>query len=180
MSGITIKDGLTANTARVDRNNRLEVNAVMKREIEQISEDEGQAYSWASGTYNPDALDTILLLKNTSVIHLHISAIWISSDTDTRVIVHLPVAEVTPTGTAIVGTNLNTGSQNVAEATAIRDETNNTQGPIIFSGEIHAAANPFVTSPDGSLIIAKNSSIAVDFVSAVTACDVTIIGYYEA
>ena len=102
-----------------------------------------------------------------------------SIDTDSVATIHLPVTEVTPTGTAVTGVNLNTTSQNVAEATAIRDETDNTQGSVIWSGEVYAASGPFCVDFDGAVILGKNKSIGVDYVTEGAACDVTIIGYYE-
>ena len=103
----------------VNSDNQISAKAVVESEFEFISRAKGQAYSWASGTYDPDAGDTILLVKNTSSsLALHIDKIWISADTETRVVIHLPTTEVTVTGTTITGTNLNAGSSNVADAEA--------------------------------------------------------------
>jgi len=179
--GIQIEDGKGRGfTAQVDSEGHFVVDALTLTDMAHTSEEHGLAFAWASQTYDPDAGDTILLVKNTSSTRkLFIKGITLSCDTDTRVIIHLPTTEVTPTGTTIVGVNLNTNSNNVAETTAIRDETNNTQGDVIWSGEIHAAQNPVQPELFGSIILGQNKSIGVDFVSASTAGDVTIVGYLE-
>ena len=160
--------------------NRGDVSSRSNERIYYISRDSGQSYMWASGTYDAGAGDTILLVKNTSTTrNLYIKAIWISTDTETRVVVHIPTSEVTPTGTSITGRNMNSASSNAAEATAIRDETNNSQGNIYWSGEIQAATNPYEINFHDGLILGQNESIGIDYVADVGACDVTIIGYFE-
>ena len=143
-----------------------------------VSEKHGRTYSWASGTYNYIAADTILLVKNTGSPLLYVDGVWLSVDTDTRVVIHLPTAEVTVAGVTVTGVNLNTSSGNVAEASAAQDETGNTQGGVIWSGEIHAAQAPVFIPFGGAVILAKNKSIGVDYVTVGTACDVVIIGHY--
>lgn len=177
---VQLEDGTgTGNKAKVNADFHLLTTAVIETELSHVSKERGQAFVWASGTYDPDAGDTILLLKNTGDKGLHVARIWISADVETRVVVHLPTTEVTPTGTTVTGVNLNTGSSNVAEATAIRDETNNTQGDIVWSGEVQAANDPFPLDLEDALSLAKNKSVGIDFVSAATACDVAIMGHFE-
>lgn len=167
--------------AQVDSEGHLVVDALTITDMAHTSEEHGLSFSWASGSYNPaTGDDTILLVKNTSTTRkLFIKGITISTAAETRVVVHLPTTEVTPAGTTITGINLNTNSNNVAEASAKRDETNNTQGDIIWSGEIQAATNPYDIQLFGAVIIGQNRSIGVDFVADPTACDVTIVGYFE-
>ncbi len=177
---IQIEDGKGSGfKAQVNDENQLIVRAVTESILEHVSEEKGEAYSWASQTYTPSAGDTVLLVKNTSVEHLHIFKVWLSSDIETRWIIHLPTTEVTPTGTTITGVNLNTSKSGVAEATAIRDETNNSIGDVLWSGETQAASPPYLLEFDGALILAKNKSLGVDIVGNPGAVDVTIIGHYE-
>jgi hypothetical protein len=110
---------------------------------------------------------------------LHIDGIYLSSDTDTRAVIHVPTSEVTVTGTTITGFNLNTSSANVAEAEAARDETNNSQGNIVWSGEIQASSDPIYIDFSGALILNTNDSIGIDYVADVAACDVVIAGHYQ-
>ncbi len=174
-----IEDGTGAGfRAKVDKKNRLTAKAVVLPEIHDES-DGGNAYSWVSGTFDYAAADTILLVKNTGEDKLDIEGVWLSGDTDTRVEIHLVTADVTVAGTTIVGVNLNTGSANTASAEAARNETGNTQGSIIWSGEIHATQNPLFVPLYGSVILAKNKSIGVDYVTNGAACDVTILGFFD-
>lgn len=181
--GIQIEDGLGRGfSAQVDSEGHLVVDALVITDIAHISDAHGQSFSWSSGSYNPGTTgDTILLVKNTSTTrNLFIIGITISSAVETRVVVHIPTTVVTtPAGTAITGTNLNSSSNNVAEAIAKRDETNNVQGNILWSGEIQATTLPYSLPLFGAVIIGQNDSIAVDYVADPTACDVTILGYFE-
>lgn len=168
------------NAAEVNDDFQLVVKAIMETEAQFISGEKGEAFSWASDTYSAAQDDTILLVKNTATDkELHIEAIWVSANADTRVLVHLPTANVTVAGTTITGVNLNTGSSNVAEAEAARDETGNSLGDLIWSGEIQAIDLPYKLPLQGVLILKKNKSVGVDFTVAATACDVTIMGYYD-
>ncbi len=179
--GLQIEDGKgSGRRASVSTSNRLDTSARANKRLFYISRDNGQLFSWASGTADIDGGDTALLVKNTATNkNLYIEHIWISSNTETRVIVHLPTTEVIVTGTTIIGINLNTGSSNVAEAAAARDQTNNSQGDIIWSGEIQATSAPLEIEFDGALILAKNRSVGVDILADGSAFDVTIIGHFE-
>ena len=164
--------------AGVDGKNRLQTFSVVESELHDAAET-GQAYTWASNTYDPDQDDTILMLKNTGNADLHITDMWISSDADTRVIVHLPTSEVTMAGTSITGINLNTGRNDVADADARRDETGNTQGDPIWTGEVFAIGDAVHIEWGGALILAKNKAVGVDFTVAATAADVVFWGFFE-
>ena len=173
-----IRDPNTQAGAAVDTKFRLKTKTITSLEIHDASDD-GNAYSWASGTYDYDAADTILLIKNTGDAVLDIQGIWLSGDTDTVVQVHLVTDDVTVAGTTITGTNLNTSSSNVAAASAARDETGNTQGNLIWTAEIYAASGPVYINLLGAVVLAKNKSIGVDYVTNGAACDVTIWGFFD-
>lgn len=165
--------------AGVNEDKRLKVQAVIETDLHNRS-DAGAAFSWASGTYDPDQDDTILLLKNQGDTPLHITDMWINSDADTRVVVHLPTAEVTLGGTIITGINLNTGRNDVADAEARRDETGNSQGDAIWTGEVFEIGDAIHLHWGGALILGKNKSVGVDFTVAATAADVVFWGFFEA
>jgi hypothetical protein len=75
-----------------------------------------------------------------------------------------------------VGTNLNTASSNVADATAKSKETNNTQGNII--GTVWLAVDRNIRIPLDGVILGKNKSIGVDVVADTSESAVTIIAHY--
>ncbi len=165
--------------AEVDSEGHLIVDAIQLSELAHTSVAHGLAFSWAAATYDYDASDTILLVKNTSSTRkLLIEQIIISSDTATEVAIHVPTSEVTPSGTTITGRNMNLGSNNVAEATAVRDETNNSQGNLFWTGFISANEAHHVDF-QGALILGTNDSIGVDLVTAGTGCACTIFGLFE-
>lgn len=175
-----IDDGAGKNPpVRTDEDGHLLTNSVSESEFEYFSDVKGDAYSWNFLTYDIAAGDTIGLIKNTSDSkELHIDSITISSDVETVVTVHLPTTEVTPTGTAVVGANLNTRSVKIAPSAAITDETDNTQGTIIFQTEIQAAGSPFTHEYGGALIIGQNRSVGVDIVADAGAFNLTIEGHF--
>ena len=182
MPGINIIDGKGRGFAMaVDSEGHGIVDALTFPDIAHVAEVHGQTFTWSSGTYNAAANDTILLVKNTSTTrNLFITDIWMSADTEGRVFIHRPTSEVTPTGTAVTGVNTNGTSNNVADATAIRTETNNSPGDIFWAGELQAAQDPYHVQTRSAWIFGQNQSIAVDYVLEVNAVvDVTIMGYFE-
>jgi hypothetical protein len=179
--GLIIEDGRGSGIkAGVNADGQLSVRAVVENLLSHNSQDHGLAFSWASGIVNGVAGATVLLVKNTGDKDLHITEIGLSTEIDTRVVIHLVTANVTLAGDAtIVGTNLNTGSSNVADAGARTNETGNSQGAIIWSGEIMAAENTLIVPMHDAVILAKNKSIGVDYVIDVAVAEVTIFGNFD-
>ena len=174
-----IEDGKgTGNRAEVNAENQLIIKAISESELEYESEVNGLAYSWASDIVDVAAgNDTVLLVKNLSDKPLHILSIFIANgSTASEYTIHLPTTEVTPTGTAIVGTNLNTASSNVADALAKSLETDNTQGNVI--GTVWLAVDKNIRIPTEGVILGKNKSVGVDVVADTSESAVTIIGHY--
>lgn len=175
-----IEDGKgSGRRAAVDVANRLTVKAITEPEIEEASED-GQAYLWATDLVNIDSDDTVLLVKNTSDTNLHIEAIYIANgSTASEFTIHVITAvDATVAGTVVTGFNLNTGSANVADASAASDETAYTaQGTVIVTMFLLAETNQLLMMP--GLILAKNKAIAVDVVDTTTEVACTIVGHYE-
>jgi hypothetical protein len=175
-----IKDGTgSGSSAKVSSENKLNVEATTYPKIYHVSEGHGQAFSWTNVDYNYDALDTILLVKNTGSNLLHVHHAIFYSDTTTVVHIHRPTSEVTPTGTTVTGVNLNGKSAHVAAASAIGDETNNTQGSIIGSF-ILPADTPIQIAFEDSILLATNQSIGFDYVTVGTAAIVTMVGFFHA
>ena len=108
------------NVLNVDVDGRAETTSVIQNSLEHYSES-GDSWAWSNVTYDPDAQDTIILVQNTHATkNLYISQIQFSTSALTEVIVHLTDgATFTPTGTAIVATNLNNNVGGIAFATAI-------------------------------------------------------------
>jgi len=179
--GIQIEDGKgSGSRCRVDSDNRIRAYSVVEPEIAYASEENGEAYAWTSVTYDYGAADTILLVKNTSTSKkLIIDSIVMTSDTATIAHIHVPAC-TTPTGTAVTGVNLNTSSNNVAEATAKTDETTNAIGVVgIVATVVLEADKTFTHDTRGTIVLGTNKCVAVDYVTDGTAATVTITGYYH-
>lgn len=169
-------DGAGLQEQKVNTNGEALVASVSQALFESASE-KGNSYNWSSGIINVDTTDTVLLLKNTSDIPLHVESITIwNGSVASQYQIHLPTTEVTPTGTTVTGTNLNTGNANVADASAKSDETNNTQGGLIFTPMLAVDAN--ITINTVGLILAKNKSVGIDVVAETTESGVTIRAHY--
>lgn len=177
MPAITGKGKTAAiNEAGVDAEGLLTVKSIVQSALEHEAEN-GQAYNWSSGTVDVDATDTVLLVKNTSDKELHVETIDIANGSvASEYTVHVPTAAVTPAGTTVTGTNLNTGSSAVAEADAKSDETANSQGNILYTVFLGADSNIVLLT--AGLILAKNKSVAVDVVAETSESAVTIQGHY--
>ena len=164
--------------ANVTSENKLRVYSTAEREISYESETNERAYSWSNATYDYDAADTILLVKNTSTDNdLVIEDMHVGGDTETEVIIHCPTCS-TPTGTAVTGVNLNRKSNKTADATAKADETTNSQANVIKKILINGNNSEFIDFK-GAIVLGLNDCIAVDFVTNGGACYVTIRGYYH-
>lgn len=177
---VVVKNGHgTGWVARVDEKGRLYTDAAQRSAVDNQTESYESVYSFSNVTYNYTAGDTILLVKNTHPSkEMTIAKIWVSGDTATQVLVHVPVADVTPTGTAVTGVNLKSPSSKVAVAVAIGDETNNTQGLVLWSQFIPAAEVVEVDCGSG-IKLATNKSIGVDYVTVGAAALVTIWAYWK-
>lgn len=175
--GLQIEDGAgSGNRAKVSNTGLLEVEAVTVTEFEHVSEKNGDSYIWSSDAVNIDANDTVLLVKNTSAISLHITKIRITTSTNSEFTIHLPTTEVTVTGTSVTGVLINTTKAGAAASNAASDETNNTQGDVI--GTAFLLANTTEELDFEGVIIAKNKSIAVDQVADAALAAVSIYGHY--
>ena len=160
--------------------NRLNVSSRADERIYYVSRDNGDSYTWSSGTYSATGDDTIFIIENTSTTQkLYISSIEMGSVVKTRAIIHCPTASFTHSGTGVTGTNLNRISGNVAAATATRDEVNNVQGDIVWSGDIPILGNPHVVNFHDSLILGQGDSVGIDYVTTSSAVEITVFGFFD-
>lgn len=175
-----IVDGTgSGNKARVNDDKQLAVAAVVESEIEFISHTQALAFSWTSSFATGGTDIECLYLTNTSATHhIHVSKIFLSSDTNTKFTV-FRVTSGTAAGTTITPENLNFGSGITASATAFGDAavTGSLSGNTILP--VRALAN---NGKDidflGALLIQQGEAIAVTS-SASATIEATIWGYFE-
>lgn len=177
--GIEIIGGTGNNKAAgVNDDNQLETFSTVESDIEFISDVKGLAFSWSNVSYDYDAGDTILMIKNISRDKkFFIHSVILASDVATEIRIHMPSVP-TPTGTPVMGVNCNRTSRKLAEAIAISDETTNSIENVVTLTRI-SANSPFTKIFGGTMILGLNDTIAVDFTSDGGACTTTIIGYYK-
>jgi len=175
-----IEDGKgTGKKAQVNSENQLIVSSVGQSELEHESEENGAGYNWSTNSLDLAINETLLLLKNTSDTPLHIECVKISNGASaTQFRIHLPTTEVTLSGgTVVTGTNLNTSSSNVADASARSDETNNVLGNTVRT--LFLAINGEKSEETPGIILGKNKSIAIDCITEPGTAAATIIGHYS-
>lgn len=175
-------EGTSGITAEVSKERQLLTKAMQESEFEFISETTGEAFVWTIETYNYNAADTILSVRNIHATKkLHIEKVFLHGDTETEVEIHVPTSDFTPTGTAVIGQGLNR-SRDVdatAYATAIADETGQaTQGDVVERRRIKADIDMEVNF-NGALILANKQAIAVDYVTVGGEAHVSIWGFFK-
>jgi len=144
---------------------------------------EGRAFTFASLTFDPNAHDTILGVKNEDTdMDLYIQTIIASSDTASQIQI-FEADNPTMAGTAVVGSNLNRASGRVAKATAKANETGNGEqagGYVkLFLRDLLAANTAKQIDVNGAIVLPTNKMIGVDLTTAATAANVTILGWFE-
>ena len=182
----TINDA-NGTSATVDSENRLKVRSIQTSLEHHVNKDEGEAYTWQFSD-DPDAGDDcIFYIKNNDDRDLVLDGIDLFITTDTDVYLKVGGAGTTATGTAIVGTNLNAGSGNVADVTCIHDGDVESGGT--FTGAVEC--NRFVYQ-SGTLvdthhinfvmdiIIPKNQAFSIWVGTAGVVVTGTLYGYFHA
>ena len=178
----TAPDGAGVNEQKVNKEGQALAFSVTQSELEHESEENGAAYVWATNSLDLDVGETFLLVKNTSDKPLHIECVKIANGAAaTQFRIHLPTTNVTVVagsgGAVVTGTNLNTASSNVADASAATDETGNSLGDTVRT--LFLAINAERSEPTPGLLLGKNKSIAVDCITEPGTAAVSIIGHYE-
>ena len=149
----------------------------------QIALEKGDAYSWTSLTYDPDAHDTILGVENSDANRtLYVEKIFFTGDTASQIQV-FTAKGTTMTGTAVTGVNLNRNSGKIALASAKADETGNTAQAGGYEHLIctHVVAANLITviEINGGVGLVNGEMIGVDYTTAATAANCSIWGWYE-
>ena len=169
--------------ARVDEDHRLLTLATTESAMSHAARVHATAYSWVIVSYDFDAGDTILLVRNDSpTLLLYIDYAWAWIKTDGAILLQHPTAAFTGAGTAVVGANLNTLSGVAADASAWADETGNTQGTILDMRYCPAAASQGVEflAQDGLIVLGHEESLGIDAVIGGDECLAVMQGYFHA
>ncbi len=170
-------------TAGVSDEFRLMTETVATPDFLHRNYHDGSAYVWNFPSYNAANADTVMFVQNDSNTNLHIHHAFLWTDAATTVTVHTIKNGETPAGTAVTGVNLKRGSGNVAEATAIQDETGNSSQGTILQLEYATANTPLtIFKEEGyEVILGKNDCIAIDLTTGSSAATFGhIVGYYHA
>ncbi len=175
---LPVTDPSNGNTAAVNDERQLSISAVVQSELEHESEENGAGYIWTSQDLDIDIADTLLFLRNTSDINLHIDQIIVTGgNVAVRYEIHIVTDTTALTGATVTGFNLNTTSSNVADAAAVSDETAiSSQGTVIY--DLGAGIRETVTIDTAGLVLGKNISLAADQAIESTGGNVSFIGHY--
>lgn len=187
-----IKDGTgTGKAAKVNADNQLEVHATVTAQLHWYSERNGQAYSVIGITDTLTAATVpILHFKNISTNkELVIEQVWVQTVAEAATVPAVGIYFQTgfgrtysSVGTAVVPTNLNSGSGNAAEVTVFHSTPvlGGTLSEIqrfynIADGTLHSIENA------GGIILAPNDTFEVSYVTTGTAgiATATVFFYME-
>lgn len=170
--------------AKVTEYNRLRIDGMAEPMLPHAIRFHGTGFAWTMVSYDYDAADTLLLVRNdstTQVLYIEYVYVWVDCGGSVIVLQH-PTATFTIAGTAVTGVNLNMKSGTAADATAKADETGNTQGDIIDVKYSEGTNSPGVLflAHNGLVALGYHDAIGVDAVTGGDACQCTIHGYYHA
>jgi hypothetical protein len=170
-------------TAEINKRNELSVTTVSEIHKAALN---GDAYAWNAISANIDATDCMLMVRNLSPTRLLvINRIYAWVDVATAIDVHISTNATAfsagGVGAAVVGVNLNTSSNKVADAGGYSDDAGVTQGTIITTLHTNELATDvfgidFRTNDE--IVLGTNGCIGVDDITEPAAFECTIIGYF--
>lgn len=177
----TIKAGSSGNVAEVNKEGKLQVEAVVEPEIEHASEEHGLAFSFDSGERDIDAGDTMLFVKNTGSANMILSSLTLNgSNVICQWEVRIGNATTTPvaTGGTVAGTNLNRNfAAKAAPAQAIWDESAVANGDIV---DRHFTPITDTHHVDlRGLVLGQNHYIQINQVTESTSGSAILFGHFD-
>ena len=185
---VGIKDG-TGNgfTAKVNSDNQLAVRTVIVSALHNASL-KGDAYAFNAVSANLATTDNLLLVNNDSSTRwLVIDHCYIVGDIAGQIDFKLlNTAALTLDGTAVVGVNLNRGSNNIADATAKSNDTSTGTATIFYTFYQHLAIHTQGTTAamkrvdfEGAIILGEDDAFGIDTILEPAAgFEATAIGYF--
>lgn len=145
--------------------------------------DRGDAYVFHAIDADVVAGDTMLALRNDSPTRKLVieRIVVINGNVATLYAIHLITAAFTAAGTAVAGVNMNglSNKSAAALATAIHDETGNTQGAILQDVGAGVAVETYDVPGLVGLVLAPGTAIGIDQVTESTAGSASIYAYFE-
>jgi len=168
--------GKSGNPVEVDSDCRILVDAKSEWLLASLK---GDAYIWTNETAALAGDDTAMSVRNDhSSKNLHIWKVKLHGIAESQVEIYATTAVYTPTGTAVVGVNLNRTTNKVAEATAIYDDTAVAQGGIVERIRIKADTD-YEVDFGGAFILGHDQAIGIDLETANSECHVSVWGYFK-
>lgn len=160
---ITVKDGRTSNTMKVDANFRAQTFSVISAEDRQENLN-GNTWSVTTEVTPAGADDFFFYLKNTGVVAIHITDIRIKSSVITDITWH-KVSGI-PTFVAenpLVAVSRNFGSNKAPTATISEDTdiTNLSDGGEVFFQRLDAANEMFHLRTTSNIIVTPGTAFAL-------------------
>ena len=173
------RDPNTGEGAKVNNEGQAVTRAIVESEIEHASGVLGTAYTWDSTELDIDAGDTMLFIKNNTDIPLILDTLDLNgSNVICTWTVLLGATTTTPTGTALVGKNCNTGRiAKVSDATAFSDETAVADGNIVKRYKTAISEHKELNL--SGIIIEKNGYVQVNQITESTSGSAIITGHFE-
>lgn len=179
--GVVRNAGVDPHGQKVRQEGQAEVFAIAVSEFENVSAISRLAFSWTIVPFDVGAAGTVLLVQcDSDTLVLHIQEVQFRTDNGGPVQIHFTDrAALTPAGTAVVGVCWNQTAPRVAPAIAKANETNNTQGNLIYDEPVATDTTVHVEFESGAVLLSKGQSIGIDFATASTSLvSCTIRGFF--
>ncbi len=173
-----IRDPSTGKGAEVSPQGHLVTRAVFESELEHESAENGFAYAWDSTELDIAAADSMLYVKNTGDMPLHLEYVQINgSNTVCTWTIQIGALTTTPSGNTVTGVNLNQIFSGLpAQATSISNETAVAAGAIV--GRVKTAIDGHHIHPMAGVILGKDHYVQIVQITESTRGSVTLVGHY--
>jgi len=176
---MTIRDPLTSEGARVNSKGQLVTRSIVEAEIERASED-GEAFAWYTGDQNIDINDTLLFVKNTTSIPLHLTSLRLNGDSTNPMIYDIGLGSETTVpagGTLLTAVNLNhIFTSDPPNAIARTDETAVADATPFMRIKVLADLDESISLI--GIILGRNHYIQINCETEPAAVSATLTGHY--
>lgn len=173
------RDGTTFQGQRILSDGEALTRAIIETEIEHVSANNSDAFSWfssfATGTTD---IEVLTIQNDHATKDLVIDLMWLAA-VDTAILTIGHVTSGTPAGTTVTPVCLNRGAIKTAQSTSFGNAS--VTGTVVVANiwqiPLVAAAAPFLLTTKGALLLGKDDTFGISC-STSTTPRITVFGYF--
>lgn len=173
------RDGTTFRGQRILSDGEALTRAIVETEIEHISANDSDAFSWFSSFATGTTDIEVLTIQNDHAIkNLVIEDMWLAA-ADAAILIIGHVTSGTPAGTTVTPVCLNRAAIKTAQATAFGNAsvTGTVVVASIWEVPLAADAEPYHLETHGALLLGKDDRVGISC-STSTTPRITVFGYF--